>query len=519
MAHAFCSPPNEPSTEAPPATARPFQKLLDSQPQCSAERQPRATPPALMAGTATAFTAASHKAAWISRPHTEALAPTVEPDRFSGDRLDAVNTVVDFVEAMTVFLESHGLLDAVDSPALAARYLTGGARVWYRSRKQENSVRFASWQAMSSALLQRFGSANSATCKAAFGALINLRQTGSVQGYTRKYRQLMSRCHHSYLTPAVRLYLFLHGLRPEMQVQVQLQQPADFEAAADLAATVDRVYTNSRAPSHSSQEHPAQQRRKPARQARKRRDGLAAAFGQPEQPRLHQQLLPVPDVPWQHISMDLVTALPLTPAGNDAIVVFIDRLSQMLHLVPVHKNISGERLARVLASVIKLHGVPESIVCDPDPRFTSSFWQALLQRFGISLHFRKPANSQSDDPSEEAIDTITIMETLHSYIQPNSNDWDQDLFMFEMTYNNTEHASTQLAPFEVVLGRRVRDFDTAVTPSSQPQPGSIRRGCCLRQAPAQPAGSCKLALQGCYARARSSTPTSISMTTASQLAT
>ena len=86
------------------------------------------------------------------------------------------------------------------------------------------------------------------------------------------------------------------------------------------------------------------------------------------------QPLPVPDYPWQQMTMDLVTALPQGPTGNNAAMVFVDRLSKMTHIVPIHKSISAQDLAKVFFdAVVKHHGLPEAIISDRDPRFTSDF--------------------------------------------------------------------------------------------------------------------------------------------------
>ena len=48
------------------------------------------------------------------------------------------------------------------------------------------------------------------------------------------------------------------------------------------------------------------------------------------------QALPVPQEPWEQVTMDLITQLPRTRRKNDAIVVFVDKLTKMTHLVPTH---------------------------------------------------------------------------------------------------------------------------------------------------------------------------------------
>ena len=77
--------------------------------------------------------------------------------------------------------------------------------------------------------------------------------------------------------------------------------------------------------------------------------------------------------------MDLITNLPKTKDGYDAIVVFVDRLSIMIHAIPSTTNVDAPQLAKIFfKEIYRLHGVPKVIVSDRDPRFTSIFWKSLF---------------------------------------------------------------------------------------------------------------------------------------------
>ena len=72
--------------------------------------------------------------------------------------------------------------------------------------------------------------------------------------------------------------------------------------------------------------------------------------------------------------MDFVTGLSRTSQGLDTVWVVIDRLTKSAHFLPIRINYSMERLAQVyIREIVKLHGVPESIVLDRDPTFQSRF--------------------------------------------------------------------------------------------------------------------------------------------------
>ena len=72
--------------------------------------------------------------------------------------------------------------------------------------------------------------------------------------------------------------------------------------------------------------------------------------------------------------MDFVIGLPRTFRKHDAIWVIVDRLTKSSHFLPIQQNDSLDKLARLyVAEIVRLHGVPVSIVSDRDPRFTSHF--------------------------------------------------------------------------------------------------------------------------------------------------
>ena len=87
------------------------------------------------------------------------------------------------------------------------------------------------------------------------------------------------------------------------------------------------------------------------------------------------QPIPLPERKWQQITTDLVTDL-LESEGKTAIAVFVDRLSKMVHFALCTKEISAEKYAQLFIDhVFKHHGLPEVIISDRDPRFTSRFWR------------------------------------------------------------------------------------------------------------------------------------------------
>jgi hypothetical protein len=74
--------------------------------------------------------------------------------------------------------------------------------------------------------------------------------------------------------------------------------------------------------------------------------------------------------------MDFVTGLPLTQDKKDAIWVVVDRLTKAAHFIPVNiRDFVGKLTKIYTQEVVRLHGIPSSIMSDRDPRFTSRFWK------------------------------------------------------------------------------------------------------------------------------------------------
>ncbi|GJR03989.1 putative reverse transcriptase domain-containing protein [Tanacetum coccineum] len=100
-------------------------------------------------------------------------------------------------------------------------------------------------------------------------------------------------------------------------------------------------------------------------------------------------MLVQPEIPqwkWDNITMDFITKLLRTPSGNDTIWVIVDRLTKSAHFLPMRENEPMDKLARLyLKEVVTRHGIPVSIICDHDGRFTSNFWRAYQKALGTRL--------------------------------------------------------------------------------------------------------------------------------------
>lgn len=206
------------------------------------------------------------------------------------------------------------------------------------------------------------------------------------------------------------------------------------------------------------------------------------------------QPLPVPARPWAEVTVDLITALPAcTDQRYDAVCVFVDRLTKMVHYAACHTTMSAPQFADLFVqNVFRLHGCPLRMVSDRGSIFTSAFWREVAAALGpTQLAFSTAYHPQTDGQTERA--NRVLEEMLRHYITPMQGDWVRCLPLLEFACNNAHNASTNASAFQLYTGLRpltpvstladktfkvpaARDF-------AQSQQGELRRAQqCLRDA-------------------------------------
>ena len=167
------------------------------------------------------------------------------------------------------------------------------------------------------------------------------------------------------------------------------------------------------------------------------------------------QPLPVPDAKWEHMTLDLITDLPKTKAGFDAVITFVDRLTKMVHFAPCTKEASATDVAGLFRRVwYRQHGLPRVIISDRDRRFLSNFWQALFKGLGTDLRFSTAFHPQTDGQSERM--NRMVEEYLRHFVSPRQDDWDSYLDLAEFAINEAVSTSTGYSPFYLAYGQHPR---------------------------------------------------------------
>ena len=107
--------------------------------------------------------------------------------------------------------------------------------------------------------------------------------------------------------------------------------------------------------------------------------------------------LPIPHKPWDLVRMDFVIGPPRTKLGYDRIFVVVDKFSKMAHFIACKTTHDASHVAGFFfKGVVRLHGLPLSIISDRDPKFLGHFGMTLWRKLGTNLCFSFAYHPQSD---------------------------------------------------------------------------------------------------------------------------
>ncbi|MBW0555788.1 hypothetical protein O181_095503 [Austropuccinia psidii MF-1] len=180
--------------------------------------------------------------------------------------------------------------------------------------------------------------------------------------------------------------------------------------------------------------------------------------------------LQIPFGPWNSLSMDFITQLPLS-SNFDSTLVVLDRFSKMAIFIRSFSTITTLDLAQIFIShVFSKHGLPISIVSDRGSLFVSSFWPQLCQKLNISRDLSTAFHPEADGH------TARINQILEQYF------WIKFINNFESIHMSQDTPAGKLSTklqsvqqvFKEELESAIKRFDkyadrnSAITPDFQP---------------------------------------------------
>jgi hypothetical protein len=153
------------------------------------------------------------------------------------------------------------------------------------------------------------------------------------------------------------------------------------------------------------------------------------------------QPLPIPERLWDAVRMDFILELPRTQRGYDLIFVVVDIFSNMAHFIPCQKTSDATHIVNLFfKEVIRLHGLPRSIVSDRDTKFVGHFWRNLWKKLGTSLSFSSSYHPQTDGQTK--VVNKSLGDLLRSLVTEHHSQWDHILPQVEFAYNDSINRST-----------------------------------------------------------------------------
>ena len=149
--------------------------------------------------------------------------------------------------------------------------------------------------------------------------------------------------------------------------------------------------------------------------------------------------------------MDFVIELPRTFRKHDSILLVVDRFSKMAHFLPCSKTFDASKIAKFyFDEIVKLYGLPETIVFDRDVRFMSYFWKTLWHLVGTKLKFSIAFHPQIDGQTK--VGNRSLGNLLRCLVGEANRNWDSILPTAQLAYNSSVNGFIGASSFEVVHG-------------------------------------------------------------------
>ncbi|XP_062418320.1 uncharacterized protein LOC134129059 [Pungitius pungitius] len=190
----------------------------------------------------------------------------------------------------------------------------------------------------------------------------------------------------------------------------------------------------------------------------------------PAIPRAPLRPLPLVEVPFERIGMDLIGPFYRSSRGYRFVLVLMDYATRYPEAVPL-RNISAKSVAQALFQVISRVGIPKEILTDQGTSFMSRTLRELYGLLGIKSVRTSVYHPQTDGLVERMNRTLKSM--IRKFISEDERNWDQWLDPLLFAVREVPQASTGFSPFELLFGRSPRGVLDLIKESWEegPSPG------------------------------------------------
>ena len=170
-------------------------------------------------------------------------------------------------------------------------------------------------------------------------------------------------------------------------------------------------------------------------------------------PRAKMVSLPVIELPFQRVAMDVIGPLPRTQRGNRFILTICDYATRYPEAIPL-PSVEAPRVAREVVNLFSHVGVPDEILTDQGTNFMSSLLEEIYQLLHIKKIRTTPYHPQTDGLVERFNGTLKSM--LRKFVSRSQRDWDEYLPYLLFAYREVPQETTGFSPFDLLYGCHVR---------------------------------------------------------------
>ena len=171
--------------------------------------------------------------------------------------------------------------------------------------------------------------------------------------------------------------------------------------------------------------------------------------------------------PFQQISCDLITDLPVS-SGFDSLLVVVDHgLTKGVILCPTKKSVIAEGIASLFFHKVFLRfGLFDKVISDRGPQFASSFARELGKLLHYNLSLSTAYHPQSDSETERVNQEVETY--LCIFCGNNPTSWSKSISHAEFAHNHRPHSVTNQFPFYLMMGYEPRALPSVISDTSIP---------------------------------------------------
>uniref|UniRef100_A0A9J8CHH6 Gypsy retrotransposon integrase-like protein 1 n=1 Tax=Cyprinus carpio carpio TaxID=630221 RepID=A0A9J8CHH6_CYPCA len=181
--------------------------------------------------------------------------------------------------------------------------------------------------------------------------------------------------------------------------------------------------------------------------------------------------LPIIEVPFERIGMDLVGPLPKSARGHEHILVIVDYATRYPEAIPLLKA-TTKAIAQELFSLLSQVGIPSQILTDQGTPFMSWMMADVCKLLKVQQLRTTVYHPQTDGLVERFNQTLKQM--LRRVVAEDKRDWDQMLPYVLFGIREIPQASTGFTPFELLFGRQPRGLLDVAREAWEQQPAIHR---------------------------------------------